>query len=135
MELVKPLEHLQLSGSSDIAKNWDLFIQKFKLILQATASTKEPRSEGVKAVLLLSVAGNDALEVFNNFTFLEAEHKDDYTMVVWKFKEDCQEQQNEVYEGTFSGQEARTKLSPSSISCATYKCCPKAATLLNYPSQ
>ncbi|XP_065289918.1 uncharacterized protein [Dermacentor albipictus] len=99
MELVKPPEHLQLSGSSDnIAKHWNLFIQKFELFLQATASPKEPRSEAVKAALLLSVAGDDALEVFNNFTFLEAERKDDYTTVVRKFKEYCEEQQNEVYE-------------------------------------
>ncbi|XP_072145556.1 uncharacterized protein [Dermacentor andersoni] len=99
MELVKPPEHLQLSGSSDnIAKNWNLFSQKFELFLQATASTKEPRSEAVKAALLLSVAGDDAVEVFNNFTFLEAERKNDYTTVVRKFKEYCEEQQNEVYE-------------------------------------
>nr|XP_050033160.1 uncharacterized protein LOC126529699 [Dermacentor andersoni] len=99
MELVKPPEHLHLSGSSDnIAKNWNLFIQKFQLFLQATASTKEPRSEAVRAALLLSVAGDDALEVFNNFTFLEAERKDDYTTVVRKFEEYCEEQQNEVYE-------------------------------------
>ncbi|XP_072145551.1 uncharacterized protein [Dermacentor andersoni] len=102
MELAKPPEHLQLSGSSDnIAKNWNVFIQKFELFLQATASTKEPRSEAVKAALLLSVAGDDALEVFNSFTFLEAERKDDYTTVVRKLKEYCEEQENEVYERYF----------------------------------
>lgn len=96
MELVKPPERLLLSGN--IAKSWNLFIHKFELLLRARASAKEPRSEAVKAALLLSVAVDDALEVFNNFAFLEAERKDDYARVVQKFKEYCQEQQNEVYE-------------------------------------
>ncbi|XP_077525587.1 uncharacterized protein LOC144136799 [Haemaphysalis longicornis] len=96
MELIKPPDQLLLSGC--IAKNWDLFKQKFELFLQATADPKEPRSEATKTALLLSVAGNDALEVFNNFTFVEGESKEDYATVVQKFEAYCKEQLNEVYE-------------------------------------
>lgn len=96
MELLRPPQPLVLSGST--AKNWSLFKQRFELFLQATEPSKEPRSEAAKTALLLSVAGEDALEVFNNFAFLENESKEDYATVTSKFEAYCRQQQNEVYE-------------------------------------
>lgn len=96
MELLKPPEPLLLSGN--IAKNWDLFKQKFELFLRVTEPAKESRPASVKTALLLSVAGDDALEVFNNFVFAESENKEDYATVALKFEEYCRQQQNEVYE-------------------------------------
>ncbi|XP_077511488.1 uncharacterized protein LOC144121920 [Amblyomma americanum] len=96
MEQLKPPDQLLLTGN--IANKWALFKEKFELFLEATASTKEPRTEAAKTALLLSVAGDDALEVFNNFTFSAEESKNDYATVVSKFEAYCQEQQNEVYE-------------------------------------
>lgn len=96
MELLKAPEPLLLSGST--AKNWEKYKQKFELFLEATASAKEPRTPAVKTALLLSFAGDEALEVFNNFSFEEGESKQDYETVVKKFTEYCQEQRNEVFE-------------------------------------
>lgn len=44
------------------------------------------------------MAGDDTLEVINNFSFTAEEDKDDDGTVVSKFETSCQEQQNEVYE-------------------------------------
>ncbi|XP_049519399.1 uncharacterized protein K02A2.6-like [Dermacentor silvarum] len=47
---------------------------------------------------LLSAAGDEALEVYNNFTFAEGELKDDYETLLRKFDAYCIEQGYEVYE-------------------------------------
>ncbi|XP_042146146.1 uncharacterized protein LOC115320994, partial [Ixodes scapularis] len=102
---------LVLSGN--LERNWSLFRQKFELFLKATtiggksrstsaAATSEAATSAVvtaaKSALLLSIAGEEALEVFNNFKFLEKETREDYDTVVKKLGEYCAQQQNEVYE-------------------------------------
>ncbi|KAH6929742.1 hypothetical protein HPB50_005514 [Hyalomma asiaticum] len=81
MDLVEPPPPLVLSGNT--TKNWGLFKQR-------------GRSEAAKTALLLTIAGEDALEVFNNFSFSENESKDDYGTVTGKFEEYCRQQHNEV---------------------------------------
>ncbi|KAH7982491.1 hypothetical protein HPB52_005387 [Rhipicephalus sanguineus] len=83
MEL-RPPEPLQLTGN--LASNWKSFKQKFDLFLQATASKEHPRTESSKAALLLSVAGDDALDAFNTFQFADEESREDYGTVVRKFE-------------------------------------------------
>ena len=46
-------------------------MQQFRLYLSATGSDK--KDEKVQCSILLTVAGEDAVEVFNPFTFTEAE--------------------------------------------------------------
>ncbi|XP_049524016.1 uncharacterized protein LOC125945769 [Dermacentor silvarum] len=86
---------LQLTGN--VRRNWDLFKQRLDLFLTAT-STDHPKTEAVKAAILLSAAGDEALEVYNNFTFAEGELKDDYETLLRKFDAYCIDQGNEVYE-------------------------------------
>lgn len=88
MDLLKPEEPFLFSGT----------YQKFDMFLKATASSIEPRSEFAKTALLLIVASDDALEVFNNLTLSESEDRENYTTVARKFNEHCQLKQNEVYE-------------------------------------
>ncbi|XP_070390989.1 uncharacterized protein [Dermacentor albipictus] len=95
MDAVKPPEPLQLSGN--LRRNWLLFKQKLELYITATSSDK-PRKEAVKAAILLSTAGDDALDVYNNFVFAEGEDKEDYQTLVRKFEEYCLPEGNEVYE-------------------------------------
>ncbi|XP_049516902.1 uncharacterized protein LOC125942683 [Dermacentor silvarum] len=66
---------LQLTGN--VRRNWELFNKRLDLFL-TTTSTDHPKTEAVKAAILLSAAGDEALEVYNNFTFAESELKDDY---------------------------------------------------------
>lgn len=96
MDLLKAPEPLQLTGN--LATNWKRFKQKLDLFLQATSSKEHPRTEAAKAALLLSVAGDDALDVFNTFKFDADESKEDYGTVVHKFEIYCSQVSNEVYE-------------------------------------
>nr|XP_037268535.1 uncharacterized protein LOC119159786 [Rhipicephalus microplus] len=80
MELLKPPQPLVLSGST--AKNWSLFKQSFELFLQATEPSKEPRSEAAKTALLLSVAGEDALEKGPQVSEVRDEQDDFYILDV-----------------------------------------------------
>ena len=68
MERLKQPDPLLLSGH--VQKDWTLFKQKSELYLQATAPEK-PRTVATKAATLLTIAGDDALEIFNNFAFAE----------------------------------------------------------------
>ncbi|KAH6942413.1 hypothetical protein HPB50_004652 [Hyalomma asiaticum] len=52
--------------------------------------------------LLFSVAGEEALKVFKNVVFGRQENKEEYNTVVAKFKDGCNEQQNEITSGTSS---------------------------------
>ncbi|XP_077504887.1 uncharacterized protein LOC144114796 [Amblyomma americanum] len=89
MDLLKPPEPLQLSGN--LSQNWKRFKQKLELFIKATTPKDDPRSGAAKASLLLSVAGDEALDVFNTFTFGEQEDKEDYDTLVQKFEAYCAE--------------------------------------------
>ncbi|XP_077548085.1 uncharacterized protein LOC144160802 [Haemaphysalis longicornis] len=97
MEFLKPPDPLRFLG--DISRKWKFFIQKFNLFLASSETTdQKPRPESAKGALLLSIAGEEAIEVYNTFTFAEGESNLDYATVVKKFEEYCDAQQNEVYE-------------------------------------
>lgn len=93
MDAIKPPRPLQLSGN--VRRNWELFKQRLDLFLTATSPEKQ-RTEAVKAVILLSTAGEKALEIFNKFTFRENELNNDYPTLVHKFDEYCLEQGTRV---------------------------------------
>lgn len=96
MDFLKAPEPLRTTG--DLRKNWQLFKQRFEIFLTASETAEKPRPESTKAALLLSVAGEEAIEVFNTFTFAEGESNSDYATVVKKFDEYCDDQSNEVHE-------------------------------------
>ncbi|CAN7976724.1 unnamed protein product, partial [Ixodes persulcatus] len=93
MDVFKPPEGLNLTGN--VAENWQRFKQRVELYLRATETTK--RTDEQRAAILLHVAGLDAIEVYNTFTFAP-EEKQDYQTVLKKFKEYCMPRRNETYE-------------------------------------
>ncbi|XP_049519210.1 uncharacterized protein LOC125943746 [Dermacentor silvarum] len=96
MDFIKPPEPLRLEG--DISKHWELFKQRFQLFLTATEPASKKREASTKTALLLSVAGEEAIEVYNTFSFTEDESKDDYDAVIKKFDEYFASQVNEVHQ-------------------------------------
>lgn len=84
--------------TGDIIKDWKLFKQKVKLYLTVVKPHDKPLSSAAKTALLLSLAGEGVLEVFNNFSFDEGESREDYGTVVQKFDGYWDAQTNEVYE-------------------------------------
>ncbi|XP_070387524.1 uncharacterized protein [Dermacentor albipictus] len=89
MELLKAPPPLQLTGN--LSEQWKRFKQKFDLFIVATTTKEQPRTEAAKAALLRSVAGDEALDVFNTFKFEAHESKEDYATIVEKFESYCSE--------------------------------------------
>ncbi|XP_077494383.1 uncharacterized protein LOC144105044 [Amblyomma americanum] len=96
MDLLKVPEPLRLSGN--LSENWQRFKQKFELYLQATTVEKAPKSDASKAAHLLSFAGDEALDIFNNFQYGPGESKESYGTVVQKFGAYFSEVSNKIHE-------------------------------------
>ncbi|KAL1250505.1 hypothetical protein QQF64_018301 [Cirrhinus molitorella] len=93
MDAVKPPESLKLTGNVD--SSWRTFKQQFILYMQAVSLDGE--SDSQKIALLLTVAGPQATEVYNTFTFVDAEDRGKYDEVMKKFDEHCSPKKNETY--------------------------------------
>lgn len=94
METLRPPEGLKLVGNVD--SNWRCFKQQFELYLAALGL--ESKSDARKIALLLTVAGPQAIEVFNTFEFEQADDNQRYDKVIEKFDAHCSPQKNTVYE-------------------------------------
>jgi len=83
MNQLPPPKPLSLEGNA--AENWRRWIQQFRLFLNVQCST------------LLTVAGEEALEIFNTFG-LSDEDKIKIDVVIKKFEEYCTSKKNVAYE-------------------------------------
>ncbi|KAH8009338.1 hypothetical protein HPB51_015661 [Rhipicephalus microplus] len=85
------MHSLRLSGTlnttGEASKNWQAFKQRFQVFLAASEPSKKKRSLSSKSGLLLSVAGEDAIEIFHTLNFKEDEDKTDYATAIEKFDE------------------------------------------------
>ena len=92
----------QLDFTGNVADNWKKFKQRFELYIEA--GEKTTASDKTKNAILLTVAGAEAIDVFNTFTFTEADHVSEtdttpkHSAVIAKFEAHCSPQQNETYE-------------------------------------
>ena len=93
MESLKPPTELSMTGN--VAENWKRFKQRFTLFLRAIDASN--KSDDRKIALLLHVAGPEALEVYNTFTFT-ADQEGKYDAVLAKFETYCTPRKNETYE-------------------------------------
>ena len=72
MDSLKPSETLKLSGNVD--SNWRTFKQQFQLYI--TAMGLETKPDARKVALLLTIAGPQAIEVYNTFAYEDEEQAD-----------------------------------------------------------
>ncbi|CAB4027163.1 Hypothetical predicted protein [Paramuricea clavata] len=84
-----------LSFEGNLAENWRWGIQQFRLYLSATRNDK--KDEKVQCSILLTVAGEDAVEVLNTFTFTETE-EDKIELLIAKFRGYCTPKKNITFE-------------------------------------
>ena len=82
MEAFKPPGALNLNGN--LRENWQRWVQRFELFL--TASEKVKETEKVQCGILLHLIGDEALEIYNTFTFSESEDRDKLS-VLKKFED------------------------------------------------
>ena len=84
-----------LSFEGNVAENWRRWIQQFRLYHNATGFDKKPAQ--VQCSTLSTVAGEDALEIFNTFGLTDAD-KVKIDFVFRKFKEYCTPKKHVTYE-------------------------------------
>ena len=100
---IQPPKGLDLtgSGSSNISEHWKKFKQRFELYLEATDKVKN--SDKQKTSLLLTLVGEQALEVYNTFQFDaveegQLENKCVLDKVLKKFDDYCNPLKSVIFE-------------------------------------
>jgi hypothetical protein len=86
----------QVSFEGNVAENWKRFKQKFEIFVIASGYEKKSNKE--KCCMLLNLAREQAIEVFNTFTFEEGEKDDDPEVLMRKFEDYCNPKRNITYE-------------------------------------
>ena len=79
----------------NVAENWRRFKQKFEIYLVASGHDKKTKKE--KTCILLNLAGEQAIEIYNTFAYVEDE-SEDIDVVIRKFEEYCNRKRNVMYE-------------------------------------
>ena len=101
MDSIKPPEQLKLKVEN-VAENWERFKKQMKWYLLAINVPNDQSASNV--AILLTVAGAEAQDVFNTFTYapavsnVPAESPDNYDIVLRKFETYCVPRNNKVYE-------------------------------------
>ena len=91
MDAIKPPGTLKLTGN--LHANWKTFKQQLYLAAIGASETSNER----KIALLLTVAGTEAIEVYNTFTFDPEKDKNKLDAVLKQFDEHCLAKKNEIY--------------------------------------
>ena len=84
-----------LSFLGDIAGNWRSFKQKWEFYAEASAIGTY--SDKRKSCVLLHVIGEEAVKVYNNFTFAAAGDEFNLDIILAKFEEYCSPKKNETF--------------------------------------
>lgn len=93
--LLNPPDPLQLS-SGNVSQNWKRFKQKgsnYELAV-GTARKEDP----IRVAAFLTVIGDEALEVYNAFTWYSDEDKVKMDKVMERFEQYCEPHKNTIYE-------------------------------------
>ena len=86
-----------LSFVGELALNWKVFKQKWEFYSVATGAS-EHESAKRQACLFLRVIGEEAVKVYNNFTFATEENKFNVARIIEKFNGYCNPKKNETFE-------------------------------------
>ena len=80
----------------NVAENWRRFKQKFEIYLVASGHNKKTKKD--KTCILLNLAAEQAIEIYNTFAYVEDESEEDIDVVIRKFEEYCNPKRNVRYE-------------------------------------
>ena len=94
MDQLSPPEMLNLDGN--IADNWRRWKQRFKIF--SFASGLSGKAVGVQAATFLHVAGPEALEVYNTFSWPSPDNKNKVDKIMEKFIQYCNPRKNVTWE-------------------------------------
>ncbi|GCB67253.1 hypothetical protein scyTo_0005096 [Scyliorhinus torazame] len=94
MEKIQAPPQLRIFGN--LGTNWWAFKQRFLLYIEA--SDLEGASDARKVELLLSTAGDQAIQIFNSLNFTDGQGKTKFKTVLEKFDSHCEVETNKTFE-------------------------------------
>jgi hypothetical protein len=99
MDQFKPPSALNLEGN--LSENWKRWKQRFELYMKATGT--DEKDEEVKIAILLHCIGEDALEIYNTFSFGDTDAEAEaarkvYDTTLQKFDQYCTPRKNTLFE-------------------------------------
>ena len=94
MDKLSPPEALNLDGN--IAENWRRWKQRFEIF--SLASGLSEKDAGIQAAAFLHVAGPEALEIYNTFSWPTADDKNKVDKIMEKFDQYCNPRKNITWE-------------------------------------
>ncbi|KAK3743483.1 hypothetical protein QZH41_013098 [Actinostola sp. cb2023] len=95
MDSLKPPKPLSFEGN--VADNWRRWLQQFNSSFNMNATGRDGKDEKIQYSTFLTIAGEDALEIYNTFTFEEAE-ANKVKSLIKKFEAYCNPRKNVTYE-------------------------------------
>ena len=87
----------KLEFEGNVAENFRRFSQQFEIYMSASGFDTKEVSKKKQAAILLNLAGEEAIEVYNTFTFDEGGDQDP-EVILKKFQEYCEPKKNITYE-------------------------------------
>ena len=93
MENMKPMGPLNMGGN--VAENWRKWKQRWNLYAKASGASE--KDEATQCAIFLHTIGDEALEVYDTFTFTETE-QDKIEPLIQKFESYCTPKKNTTYE-------------------------------------
>ena len=109
MDKLSPPEALNLDGN--IAENWRRWKQRFEIF--SLASGLSEKDAGIQAAAFLHVAGPEALEVYNTFSWPTADDKNKVDKIMEKFDQYCNPRKNVTGKDTNSTRVTSNLAKPS----------------------
>ena len=82
--------------ATNLEEEWKFFVQKFNLYMLASGAAEKP--EKTRLAMFLNFAGDEALKVYNTFTYTTDGDESKLDIVQQKFNEYCTPRKNVVHE-------------------------------------
>ena len=95
-EGLRPPGPFKLAGDGEKNQRWEKWIEQFDFYMKATE--KDKKSKAVQVAVLLTLLGEDGMEIYRTFQYEDASHKDDIAKVKEKFSEYYTPRINVTYE-------------------------------------
>ena len=92
----RPPKHLDIHAKGNLGEVFRRWEQSYQIYLRASGLGSKPKAQ--RLAILLNLAGEDAIEVYNHFKYLPEEDADDPAIILKKFEEFCSPKSNVVYE-------------------------------------
>ena len=82
--------------STNLEQSWKFWLQKYELYMTASGACEKP--ESTQVAIFLHLIGDEALQVYNTFSFVSDDERKQIAVVRQKFADYCQPRRNIVYE-------------------------------------